>query len=440
MKFSYEEKLETIVRYIRQGEKEPANFKLGLELEHFLLEEESFKAVPYSGEKGVEGFLKALMVEGNWEGIYEDENLLELKNKDINITLEPGGQLEISLAPTKDIREIERIYNTFLKEINTLLKDRKQVLLNLGYQPVSRIAEIELLPRERYRYMYEYFKAKGKYAHNMMKGTSSTQVSLDYSSEEDLRKKIRVVYFLGPLVYYFFDNSPFFEGKINERNSLRSIIWDNCDDDRSGYVTNVFNDDFSYSDYASYILNMPPIVIMKEGKLHYTGTKTNREIEEIDYKNRAEFEHLMTMAFPDARVKKFLEIRMGDSIPYPYNLAYVLFWQGLLYNEKNLDYLYEKALKYSQADLDSIKKDVYFKGSNSKSYGIKLKKFYLELLGLAADGLVYKHEKEYLELLRELLLAHGTPREKCYTDIKDNKGMKKALEWCLVGGGIPVAK
>lgn len=439
MKYTYDEKLETLVRYIRQGEKETADFKLGLELEHFLLQEESFQAVSYTGEKGVEGFLKALMEEGSWEGIYEGNNLLGLKGKDISITLEPGGQLEISLAPVKDVRGIEEIYNSFLKKVTPILKERGQVLLNLGYQPVTEIAGIELLPKERYKYMFEYFKSRGKYAHNMMKGTASTQVSLDYSSEADLRKKTRVVYFLAPLVYYYFDNSPFFEGKINERNSLRSLIWDNCDDDRSGYILNVFNDDYSYTDYARYILNMPPIIIMKEGKLHYTGNRTNKDIEEIDFSNRAELEHLLTMAFPDARIKRYLEIRMGDSIPYPYNMAYVLFWQGLLYNEKNLDTLYEKALNYRQTDMESIKKDVYLNGSKAKGYGRELREFYLELLGMAADGLERKYEKDYLDLLRELLLVYGTLREKSLREINDRKEMKKALEWCLAGGGIPVA-
>src|SRR5690606_16295054 len=174
MKYTYDEKLETLVRYIRQGEKETADFKLGLELEHFLLQEESFQAVSYTGEKGVEGFLKALMEEGSWEGIYEGNNLLGLKGKDISITLEPGGQLEISLAPVKDVRGIEEIYNSFLKKVTPILKERGQVLLNLGYQPVTEIAGIELLPRERYKYMFEYFKSRGKYAHNMMKGTAST--------------------------------------------------------------------------------------------------------------------------------------------------------------------------------------------------------------------------------------------------------------------------
>jgi len=437
MNYTYEKKVETLVSYFKKCEKDPLDFKLGLELEHFLLEEDSYRAVPYSGDKGVEGFLQALLAEG-WEGIYEGESLLALKGKNMHITLEPGGQLELSLVPARDIKEIEEIYQVFLNTISPILKDRGQVLVNLGYQPVSKIAEIPLLPKERYKYMYNYFKSKGKYAHNMMKGTSSIQLSLDYSSEEDLRKKIRVVYFLAPLVYYFFDNSPFFEGKLNEINSLRSLIWDNCDDDRSGYVLNVFNDDFTYYDYAHYILNMPPIIIMKNRNLLYTAEKQNKDIGEIDFRQRDEVDHLLTMAFPDARVKKYLEIRMGDSIPYPYNLAYVLFWQGLLYNNKNLDSLYEKALNYSQADLDRVKEDIYLKGSRSRGYGPGLEEFYLSLLELAQDGLENRYEKEYLEVLRELVLDAGTPREKTIRKLKRGNELKKALEWCKAGGGVSI--
>ena len=145
MNYTYEKKVETLVSYFKKGEKDPLDFKLGLELEHFLLEEDSYRAVPYSGDKGVEGFLQALLAEG-WEGIYEGESLLALKGKNMHITLEPGGQLELSLVPARDIKEIEEIYQVFLNTISPILKDRGQVLVNLGYQPVSKIAEIPLLP------------------------------------------------------------------------------------------------------------------------------------------------------------------------------------------------------------------------------------------------------------------------------------------------------
>src|SRR5690554_3480474 len=433
MELTYEKKVEALINYFKTGETEPVNFKLGLEIEHFLLEKESLKAVPYLGEKGIEGFLNELLKDG-WEPVYEGNYLLGLKGDNADITLEPGGQFELSLYPFKDIKKIKEVYNDFLKQAYPILEDRGQQLFNLGYQPVSSIKEIELLPKKRYHYMYDYFKAKGKYAHNMMKGTSSIQLNLDYSNEEDLRKKVRVAYFLAPLIYHFFDNSPFFEGKKNYRNSIRSIIWGNCDNDRCGTIPNIFTDNFSYRDYANYILNIPAIVILKNNQLIYTGEKLIKDIEKIDFYDHNEINHLLTMVFPDVRIKKYLEIRVGDSLPYPYNMSYVVFWKGLIYNSANLNKLYDRAINYNESAMNYLRQDININGIKAKSYRKPLAEFFHELIDMAAVVLK-KDEREYLDILKYLLIKETTLKNKTVKEFERTNNLKDALKWCQAGGG-----
>lgn len=429
-----QEKMKQLVHYFKSGEKDPDEFKIGLELEHFVLAGDSFKAVTYHGENGIEGLLSELADKG-FEPVYEAGYLLGLKRDNYSIALEPGGQMELSLPPFRSIRESEELYLKIIDEIKPLLEKRNFFLMNTGYQVVSKISEIELLPKERYQHMFNYFKNKGRYAHNMMKGTAALHINLDYCNEEDFRKKIRTAYFLSPLVYYFFDNSPFFEGAVNYNASIRSIIWDNCDNDRCGYVQNLFKEDYSYSDYASYILNTPPIIVMKDDGLLFTGEKLNKDIFRDTVFNNEEIAHLLSMVFPDVRLKKYLEIRVGDSLPYPYNLSYAAFWKGLLYNEKNLDLLYMKALNYKREDLDFIKNSIRKEGIKSECYGIPLKEFMYQLIEMAENGLA-EDEQKYLVSIKEMLEENSIPKMKTLSEYEKSGDLNSALAWCIPLRGV----
>lgn len=428
----YQKKIDALVSYFKSGESKL--FKIGLEIEHFIVDKDSFSAVPYQGNTGIEGILKRLQDKG-WQGVYEDDKLLGLSGKDANISLEPGGQFELSLHPLQSIKEVEDVYLNFLQQITPILEVAEKVLLTTGYQPISKIEDIELLPKKRYYYMYDYFKDKGKHAHNMMKGTSSIQVNLDYDSEEDFRKKMRVAYFLSPLIYYFFDNGPFYEGEISGNNNFRSIIWDNCDSDRCGIIESVFNENFSYKDYAEYILNIPAIITMKDGELIYTEKKLIKDIYEPGKFTNKELDHLLTMAFPDVRLKKYVEIRMGDSLPYPYSIAYAAFWQGLLYNQTALAKLFDLSQGYRFNDIMHIKNSIRRNGLKSTAYGEPVHDFLLDLLDMAATGL-REEDKLYIDLLKTLFLQYEIPKNK--TLLEYNKTGKKveSLNWCKVQGGI----
>ncbi len=427
----YQNKLDSLVAYFKSGES--SNYKLGLEIEHFILNN-NFEAVQYKGFNGIEGILKS-MEEKGWQGIYENHNILGLKGEHADISLEPGGQFELSLHPLKSLKEIDDVYSDFLSQITPIIKTGEKVLLAVGYQPITKIEDIELLPKKRYHYMFEYFKTRGKYAHNMMKGTASIQLNLDYHSEDDFVKKMRVSYFLSPLIYCIFDNGLFFEGEITSHYNIRSVIWDNCDSDRCGLIESVFNDDFSYADYAEYILNLPTIVTMKNGDLIYTGKQLTKDIYDPNNYSDKETEHLMTMAFPDVRLKKYIEIRMGDSLPYPYPISYAAFWKGLLYNPKVLDRLNNEALKYTAKNINTIKDSIRNNGLKSDAYGKPPFDFMLELLDMASSGLK-EEELYYLDFLKELLHNNGIPKNRTLSKYNRTGKIIDSLQWCNAQGGI----
>ena len=320
--FSEKSQIDAIVNYIKNGEKPISEHKLGVEIEHFIVHKDTLEAVSYYESGGVEDILEEMLRFG-WEPVFEDGHLMSLNKNGMIVTLEPGAQIEVSMQPEVKIKNIEKSYLDFAKDIISIVENRNMALINLGYQPVTRIRDIKMIPKKRYKYMYDYFKNTGKYAHNMMKATASIQVSIDYENEQDYMTKNKVANYLSALIYYIFDNAPFFEGEVCKKAAFRSIIWNNCDDNRCGYPKGVFNKDFNYTSYAQYLLDIKPIVIKKNDGIKSVGNNSVRDIFIPQEFTKEELEYIMTMAFPDVRTKKFIEIRMGDSLPYPYNFAYV---------------------------------------------------------------------------------------------------------------------
>lgn len=424
----YQQQLSALVNYFKSGEKSPADFRVGMEIEHFILEEKSLKAVPYYGEQGIEGILNEL-AGSSWKPLYEAGKVIGLKGEKASISLEPGGQLELSILPQKTIGQVDRVYRDFLEELLPILRRGKKVMLAVGYQPESLIKDIPLLPKKRYQYMYQYFKTRGKYAHNMMKGTAAIQANLDYESEEDFKRKMQISYYLAPLIYAIFDNAPFFEGRLSRR-TIRLVIWNNCDRDRCGLVEGVFAEDFGYASYAEYLLNRPAMIIEKGDRLVYVEKSLVKDIFEPG--NDEEIEHLLSMVFPDVRLKKYIEIRMGDSLPYPYSLGYLAFWQGLLYNKRNLDILYGEAKSFTGRVMLEIRQKIERHGLKASFAGRPLFGKFKELLVMAGRGL-RDEDKKYLTAIEEMVKAGLTPRQKTLNNLE--LGKKEALSWCQLKEG-----
>ncbi|MFW6034880.1 MAG: glutamate--cysteine ligase [Halothermotrichaceae bacterium] len=400
----YQQQIEKLKQYFKKGEKDKQQFKTGVEIEHFILEKDTLEAVSYFGPYGIEMFLQELTLKG-YQPVRENEHIIGLNADDVSITLEPGGQFELSIVPEKSLASIEKKYLKHINNINKTLKKYDKVLFAAGYQPVSSINTIPLLPKQRYKYMYEYFKKRGTYAHNMMKGTASIQVNVDYSSEIDFIKKMKVASYLSPVIYNVFDNAPFFEGEEFYEQNVRSLIWNNCDTDRCGLIDGVFSEDFSYDNYADFVLSTPAIFLDNRNTLKYTGeTKIKDMFDPLDITEK-EVEHFVSMVFPDIRLKKYIEIRMGDSLPYPYSMSYTALWKGLLYDEDNLNSLYNRSRNYSKKEILKIRAD----GLNGRYKNKDIFEIFSELIDMARNGLD-KEEKKYLNYLEDFIKKDMSPK------------------------------
>ncbi|TJX68114.1 glutamate--cysteine ligase [Soehngenia saccharolytica] len=417
--------------YIRSGEKEENDLKLGLEIEHFVVYKDDLRTVSYYGEDGVESSLEEFSKNAK-NIVKENGHIIEVDKDDYYITLEPGSQLEISIEKNNSIMRIEQIYKDFVNEFLPILTEKNQTLINLGYHPVTRIDEIKLIPKERYNIMYDYFNSKGKYAHNMMKGTAATQVSIDYTDEADYAKKMRVSNALSPILFAIFENAFIFEGKPTENHCTRALIWENCDDDRTGIVVGSLDDDFKYQDYANYILNRPPIFTVRNGEIIKTLDKKTLEIIDEDNLTYDEIKHIFSMFFPDVRTKTYIEIRMMDSVPFELALSTLALIEGLFYNQRNLDYLYEKLKKISLKEVEKAKEEIIKNGLFSTYGEYKIIDIAKGLLKLAYDGLD-ESERIYLEPLNNLCYNELNPYEKTKR-LYENSNKLDALRWAIVKG------
>ncbi|MBC8590968.1 glutamate--cysteine ligase [Wansuia hejianensis] len=425
----YNKQVETIVDYFRQNEKVIDEFKIGVEFEHFVVDKETLRTISYYGKAGVAETLRNLEDKG-YKGIYEGEYILGLEKENKAITLEPGSQLELSIKASINIEELEREYLEFLGDIIPILEEKNQGLITTGYHPVTKIDEIKLLPKQRYDYMFNYFKTRGTHAHNMMKGTSALQISFDYKSQEDYIKKFRVTNALSPALYAMFENAYYFEGEPSKKHNIRSYIWTNCDTDRSGVVDGALDKNFGYRDYAEYILNRPPIFINKDGEEIFTGKQNVRDVFDPDNYKIEELEHMLTMFFPDVRTKKYVEVRMMDAVPYPLNFAAIALLKGLLYDEDNLEELYVYAKDIHTEDIDKVKEEMMDQGLRAKLKDKSLLEINKYLIKLAKKGLTLE-EIKYLEPLEEIIKEGKSPYE--ITKERAAKSTKKeALSWCLL--------
>lgn len=387
-----------IIQYFKQKRKSNCTY-LGVEFEHFLINTKTFESYDYYS--GVHLLMKKLHQNG-WSILNgEKEKILGLEKKNNTITLEPAGQIEISLDICESVDEINTLYLEILNEIENCLEDN-QALVCLGYHPKSTIDSLKLLPKKRYDQMYKHFMKRGELSHYMMKGTASTQVTIDYRSEEDFIKKFRVANFLSPFIYRIFDGAPIFEGGLYSKNTLRMDIWDKTDPIRTGVIPNALDHKaFGFNEYAAYLLSVPPIFIKKNHAYTYTGDQLLKDLIQMQPVDEEAIEYFLGMVFPDVRVKGYIEIRMPDSLPHPYNMAVVTFIKGLFYNKENLEYYYQLSQNYSNEDVRIMKSK--FKESFEFEYkGISTEKFVKKLLSDSKKG-INKSEEIYLDNFIKIL-------------------------------------
>lgn len=381
---TYQHQVKRITDYFKKGETNCKNSMIGMEFEHFVVYKDTLRAVSYYGRGGVEDILGE-MTKSGWRVLSGDGPIFELEKNSSRITIEPGAQVELSTKECETVGEIDTIYCDFIKDITPILDANKQMLLPLGYQPVTKASQIAFIPKKRYDYMSAYFKTKGKLAHSMMKGTASIHVSLDYCSEKDFINKYKAANRLTPVAAALFDNAPYFEGEIWNGWGVRINIWNNCDLDRCGVAGGSL--DGGYEAYAKYLLNTPPILDKKGDELIFTQDKTLSEVLDGNVMTDSELEYFLTMVFPDVRLKKYMEIRTADALPYPFNMAVGALWKGIMYNNSALDKINAMLWDVNAEDIIDAKNDVVKRGLNAELKGRSIAGLARKMLDIASSSL-----------------------------------------------------
>jgi glutamate--cysteine ligase len=328
MKVSMREKIiKNYIDFFAAGCKAPDDLKYGLEAEHFIVYRETQKTVPYFGENGVCELLHELSPNFA-EEYWIDGHLLGLFNDEAAISLEPGSQLEISITHAADLAAMAAVYQKYYLIIKAAVERRGQEIITAGYQPETLVHDIELLPKKRYTYMNEHFKKTGTRGINMMRGTASCQVAIDYTDEGDFIAKYQSACVLIPLLSLVSSNSPRFEGQDNDNLLIRTEIWRNVDPERSCLIPTTFDPDFSFRKYAEYTIDQAAIFEIADN----IAINSERRVSEVlgDHPVWDEDYLLyLSLIFPDVRVRQYIEIRVADSMPAEQTFAYMALLKGL---------------------------------------------------------------------------------------------------------------
>jgi len=388
------EKKEDLIRYFHSGAKPRAEWRVGSEYEKVAVSVEDGRALPFSGPNGVERILKFLADRYGYQPDDEEGRILALRNKGSSITIEPGGQIELSGEQCDTIHCAQHEFSGHVEQLMNACREVGATILGLGMQPVSRIDEIELLPKARYHIMYPYMARKGRLGQRMMKQTAGVQANLDYSDEADAMRKLRVSMGLVPLIYAIFSNSPLCDGGLNGYLSFRGHIWTDTDRDRSGIPEFSLREDSSFDDYAEYALDVPMYFLIRDH--HYVDLTQPPGITFRQYmargwgEERATLEdwanHLTTI-FTEVRVKKYIEIRTADAQPPSLMLALPALLKGILYNDDCLQGAWDLVKRWNFPERLALADAAQKQGLAARAGKTSFRDLGSELMQIAVTGL-----------------------------------------------------
>ena len=395
-----------LVDYFKQGCKELSQpLTMGLELEHFVVEKESRKSVSYYGERGIEAILERIKP-FYLETAYSEGHLIGLGREDLAVSIEPAAQLEVSISPQEDGRRIQLIYDKFIEEVTPILIEWRYELITAGYQPKNKVEELDLIPKNRYRFMKEYFDQLGPYGQYMMKGTAATQVSIDYYSEEDFSAKYKIAYALYPVLAMLCDNMTCFQGKDNKEPIMRMRIWDHVDNVRVNIEPYLDEGTISFRQYAEFVYSVPLIVDKKEDGDYATG-KSASEVFKNCLMSNQDIEHVLSMVFPMIRLKHYLEIRVADSMPIGSVYAYLLLIKGLFTDITRVKIYVEELLLNHPNWNEKLLSAIRLKGMDAQVYEVKVRDIVMELFGIVISNLK-DSEAGYLEDYKKQIIDCGS--------------------------------
>jgi glutamate--cysteine ligase len=417
-----------LIEYLAAGCKPRDAWRVGTEHEKFPFLTDTLEPVPYHGERSIRALLEGLRDRFGWEGVYEDGNIIALSDPTGlgNISLEPGGQFELSGAPLTCIHETCQEIGDHLGQVREVGDALGIGFLGLGASPLWTRAETPVMPKGRYQIMAPYMDKVGKYGRDMMFRTCTVQANLDFGSEADMVKKFRVSLALQPMATALFANSPFLEGKPNGFLSFRSEVWRDTDNARAGMLPFVFEQGFGFERYVDYALDVPMYFVMRDGRyLNKAGASFRAFLEgrlpqlpgeKPVLKDWAD--HLTTI-FPEVRLKRYLEMRGCDSGPTRRLCALPALFVGLLYHQPSLDACWDLVKGWTAAERQALRDAVPRQGIAATIRGRTIGDIAAEVLALSRAGLearsqiscLGRSEAHFLDILDETVATGKTAAE-----------------------------
>ena len=333
-----------LVEYIASGEKPRDDWRIGTEHEKFGYRQGDLMPLPYDGPVSIKAMLEGMRERFGWSPVEEGGKIIGLTRDGANISLEPGGQFELSGAPLETIHQTCDEVNQHLAEVEEVARTIGAGFIGLGAAPIWRQDDMPMMPKGRYRLMTDYMDRVGTLGKQMMYRTCTVQVNLDFGSEADMVQKLRVALALQPVATALFANSPFLDGKPNGMKSWRAHIWQNLDDARTGMLPFAFEDGMGYQRWVDYVLDVPMYFVYRDGKYIDALGQSFRDFLQGrlpalpgEVPTLSDWADHLTTVFPEARVKKFIEMRGADGGPWRRLCALPALWVGLLYDQGALD-------------------------------------------------------------------------------------------------------
>jgi glutamate--cysteine ligase len=392
------ESRDELVVYLEQGSKPENDWRIGTEHEKFGFYRKGHGPVPYEGERGIRMLLETMQDRFGWDPVTEQGNIIALRRKDCPkggaITLEPGGQLELSGAPLENVHETYEELRQHLAEVHEASNELGIGFIGLGFSPKWTLAETPMMPKERYRIMARYMPKRGQHGLDMMFRTATVQVNVDFADEADMVAKMRVGLALQPVVTALFANSPFTEGKPNGFQSYRADVWRDTDPDRTGLLPFAFEPGMGFERYVDYALDVPMYFVYRDDRYIDVAGASFRDFlagklaalpgERPTLDDWAD--HLTTL-FPEVRLKRFLEMRGADAGSLAQLWALPALWAGLLYDKEALGGALALTKDWTAAERRALREAVPRLGLKAPFRGKTARDVARDMVALADVGL-----------------------------------------------------
>ncbi len=415
-----------LVDYLASGCKPPEDWRIGTEHEKFAYHRNDLSYLSYEGDSGVRALLDGLTRFG-WERVLEKGNVIALTKPDGSaISLEPAGQLELSGAPVETIHQTCSEVHEHLRQAKQVAAELGIVFVGLGYRPEEQSTEIPWMPKGRYKIMRDYMPKRGSLGLDMMQNTCTVQVNLDFESEKSMIRMFRIGLALQPIATALWANSPFRNGRPNGFLSFRSHIWTDTDPDRCGTLPFVFEEGFGFERYVDYILDVPMYFVYRDGNYIDVSGQSFRDFMtgklpglSGEYPTKKDWEDHLTTAFPEVRLKRFIEMRGADGGPWASLCALPAFWVGLLYDEEACNRASDLIADWTQDEHEYLRREVPRQALATPFRDGTVQDLALEALDISHGGLrrrerldgLGRDETHYLRPLCQIAESGLTPAE-----------------------------